>query len=54
MKKEIKAWAILQKKNGYEYKAGELHEVGFNRRVLAMNRNTKYVKVIPCIVTYEY
>jgi len=50
-KKVVNGWAVVQKKDSFEYKIGDIVEVGLFRRILMMHLNTKYKKVVPCLIT---
>lgn len=46
MNKPLQAYALIQKKDGYENKAGEVVEISLWRRNLLMHYNPKYQKVV--------
>jgi len=50
MTEEKIAWAIIQKEDGFEYKKGEIIEIGLFRRVLMMRYKPKYQKVIKILI----
>ena len=48
----VSAWATVYKKDGHDYKKGEIYEVATFRRVLAMHK-PRHVKIIQVAVIYK-
>jgi len=47
-------YAIIQKKDGYENKVGDIVEISLWKRNLAMNINKKYRKVVKFQIILPY
>lgn len=53
--KKIKAWAVVCKKDAYEYRVGELAQIGLYRKVLKLSLDhfgSKYFKIVPIEISY--
>ena len=50
---EIQSYAIIQKADNFEHKAGDIVEVSLWRRVLALKYNRKTQKIIKGLFIYK-